>query len=373
MQRDMRWLFIVISFLPTFMQAYEIDSKRLELIDSIVAKAIECKHTSGAVVVVGHKDSVIYRKAFGKLSFSSSDPMLITTLFDLASLTKVFTATALLILVEKGLIRLSAPVSLYIPEFAQNGKESVTVEQLLLHSSGLPAANSLSDYSQGVHAALHTLYKIALKGTPGKTYIYSCLGYILLGDIIQRVSGKTLQAFLQETVLQPLNMHATSFLPSENSTYSIAPTEEREGMLLQGKVHDPRAYALGGVAGNAGLFSTADDLAIFCTMIVNHGVFRGSRILSMLGITKMLKPHELPEGRFRGLGWDMKTEHSTCQGDFFPFGTVSHTGFTGTSIVIDPVSKIFIIVLTNKVQPQEYDIKDLRASIANIVASALYS
>lgn len=354
-----------------YSKASEIDNKRLDAIDKVVTKAIENRQTPGAVVLVGHKDKIVYRKAFGYTSTAQSEPMSPETIFDLASLTKVFTATAIILLAEQGLVRINAPVSTYIPEFAQNGKDKITIEQLLLHTSGLPAANHLDDYKEGCATALDKIYAIKVEQALGTKFVYSDVGYIVLGEVIKRVSNKRLDEFMHDSIIKPIGMKNTCFLPPESIKHMIAPTEERDTRLLQGEVHDPRAFLLGGFAGHAGLFSTGDDLTLFCKMILNYGALQSGKLLSTLGITRMLKPHDVGDNKLRGLGWDIKTEYSTCLGDFFQVGTIAHTGFTGTSLVIKPSLKVFIIILTNRVHLKGASVVDLRASIANIVASSL--
>ena len=364
------YMILASTLFSIFIQASELEYEKLRAIDTVVTKALENKQTPGAVVLVGHDDKVVYKKAFGYLSSARTVPTTCETIFDLASLTKVFTATAIILLAEKGLLRISAPVCIYIPEFAQNGKEKITIEQLLLHTSGLPAANHLDDYSAGSAAALNKIYALKIEPTPSPKFVYSDVGYIVLGEVIKRVSNRRLDEFIYDHIVKPLDMKTTYFLPSSTIKHMIAPTE-RDERLVQGEVHDPRASLLGGCAGNAGLFSTVDDLALFCKMIMNHGALSHGTLLSRLGVTRMLKPHDVGDSKLRGLGWDIKTEYSTCMGDFFQLGTIAHTGFTGTSLVIEPSLKVFIIILTNRVYFKGTSVVDLRASIANIVASAL--
>lgn len=337
-----------------------------------VTQAINAGQTPGAVILVGQEDKILYEKAFGSLSHkndSTHSQMTLDTIFDLASLTKVFTALSIIILAEQGEIHLRSPVAAYIPEFGQQGKSAITIEQLLLHISGLQPTNDISEYNEGPEKALQAIY--SAKPESEMKYRYSDIGYIVLGKLIEKVSGKTLDNFMQEYIFRPLEMHNTYYQPPLDKQSLIAPTGNRDGLFIQGQVHDPRAYALGGIAGHAGLFSTANDLAIFCRMILHSGTHNQGKIISPLGITRMTKMHMLPEGKIRGLGVDIYTEHSTCMGDFFPLGTFGHTGFTGTSLLLDPVSQIFIIILTNRVHCENGNVIPLRAHIANIIAAAL--
>lgn len=349
-------------------------AERLSEIDQVVQEAIGRKELPGAVIAVGRRGRIVYRKALGFRAVEPERvPMTADTIFDLASLTKVVaTATSVLILVERGKVRLGDPVARYIPEFGQNGKQRITVEQLLTHRGGLIADNDLDDYRDGPEEAMRRIYRLAPVVQPGTRFIYSDVGYIVLGELVRRVSGQPLDAFASENIFRPLGMKDTMFRPDEGRRRRCAPTERREGRWMIGEVHDPRAYALGGVAGHAGLFSTADDLAIYAQMILTGGEFQGVRVLSPLGVRRMTESRGLPPNEMRGLGWDINTGYSSNRGDLFPLGSFGHTGFTGTSLWIDPSSQTFVIFLSNRVHPDgRGDVTSLRGRVANIVASAI--
>src|SRR5499426_1372084 len=288
---------------------------RLAHLDEIIEAEIAKKQLPGAVVIVGRKGKVVWRRAYGNRAVEPApEPMTVDTIFDLASLTKVVaTATSMMILVERGLVRLGDPVSRYIPEFGESGKKSITVEQLLTHRSGLIADNDIKDYEHGPEEAMRNICKLAPLAEAGSKFIYSDVNYITLGALIKRVSGKPIEEFAAENIFRPLGMKDTGYKPAASLTSRIAPTEKRGEKWMRGEVHDPRAYLLGGVAGHAGLFSTAADLAIYCQMILNRGEFHGARVLSPMGVARMTEAHLLirwaggnaVDGAARGIGWDI--------------------------------------------------------------------
>ncbi|MCI0661192.1 MAG: DUF1343 domain-containing protein [Acidobacteria bacterium] len=367
-------------------------------LDEIIPAEIARKQLPGAVVVVGRQSKIVWRKAHGNRALEPEiEPMTTDTIFDLASLTKVVaTATSIMILVERGSLRLSDPVARHIPEFGEMGKRGITVEQLLIHRSGLIADNELKDYEQGAETAMRKIWVLPPLAEAGARFIYSDVNYIVLAELVKRLSGKPLDVFAEENIFRPLGMKDTGYLPlrrfGDQIKSRIAPTEKRGGNgqvestgertqgqehWMRGEVHDPRAYLLDGVAGHAGLFSTADDLAIYCQMILNRGEYRGTRILSPLGVARMT------EGRTsggndgsRGLGWDISSPYSSNRGDLFPIGSFGHTGFTGTSLWIDPSSETFVIFLSNRVHPRldpkrPADVTPLRGRVATVVASSI--
>ncbi|MFO0590236.1 MAG: DUF1343 domain-containing protein [Polyangiaceae bacterium] len=313
------------------------DEKR---VDAAVNGAIAREEIPGAVVLAVAKDRVVFQKAYGlRAKEPAPKPMTRDTVFDLASLTKpIATATSIAWLVEHGQLRFTDPVKMHLPEFAANGKDAITIEQLLLHTSGLPADNALSDYAGDRAAAIKKTLAVALQSAPGEAYRYSDLGFIALGEIVARVSGLTLDSFVREHLLSPLAMRSTTFAPSGGLAARCAPTERLGDTILLGKVHDPRARALGGVAGHAGLFSTAADLSRFARMILDGGALGGARVLSEATVRALLQPRPIPGGERAYLG--------AVTG-----GAVSHTGFTGTSIWLDARRKIAVVILSNRVHP----------------------
>ncbi|MDQ5846234.1 MAG: DUF1343 domain-containing protein, partial [Acidobacteriota bacterium] len=321
----------------------------------------------------------------------SREAMTMNTIFDVASLTKVVvTATSIMILVEQGKVRLSDPLSKYIPEIDSDGRERITIELLLTHRAGYAPDFDLKERWTGYDEAIKRLIQEPLRNSPGARFVYSDIGDIALGEVVHRVSGLTLNEFARRNIFVPLGMRDTDFTPAKNLHGRIAPTEQRRGQQsylgdvpdtgapdsekwLRGEVHDPTAYRMSGVAGHAGLFSTADDLAIYCQMILNGGTYRGVRILGPLTVSAMTRPRLVTEtGGARGLGWDINTSFSTNRGELFPLGSFGHTGFTGTSIWIDPASKMFVIFLSNRVHPDgKGDVGALRGKVATIAAGAV--
>lgn len=309
-------------------------------IDAAVQGAIERKEIPGAVVLIVAGDRVVLHRAYGLRAKEPEErTMTRGTLFDLASLTKpIATATSILLLAERGALRLSDAAARHVPELAANGKGAVTIEQLLLHTSGLPADNAIADYTGERAAMIGRALASAPKSAPGDVYTYSDVGYIALGEIVARASGRPLDAFVRESLFEPLAMTSTVFSPGAALKGSAAPTERLGDHVLLGTVHDPRARALGGVAGHAGLFATAHDLGRFARMLLGGGALDGRRVLAEKTVRELLAPREIPGGTRAYFG--------AASG-----GAVSHTGFTGTSIWLDPGRKIAVLVLSNRVHP----------------------
>jgi uncharacterized protein YbbC (DUF1343 family)/CubicO group peptidase (beta-lactamase class C family) len=297
--------------------------------------------------------------------------------FDVASMTKVVaTATAVMQLVEQGKIELSAPVSDYWPEFKQNGKDLVTIRELMTHYSGLPPDLELKPAWTGYDTAMQMIVAAKPDVPPGTRFIYSDINFETLGEIVRRVSGESLDVYCAEHIFQPLGMKDTLFKPPASLRNRIAPTEYERGSsgpMLWGVVHDPTSRFMGGVAGHAGLFSTGNDLSIFAQMLLNGGTYNGARILSPLSIEKMTTPQTPPNQMvLRGLGWDIDSPFASNRGELFDVGSFGHTGFTGTSIWIDPITNTYVIVLTNRVHPNgKGEVVVLRTAIATLVAGAL--
>lgn len=343
-----------------------------EPIETVVHAAIDAGKMPGAVVLVGRDDEILYRRAFGDRAIEPSpEPMTSDTIFDLASLTKPVVATAVMILAERGRLDVHAPVARYWPAFGIHGKEAITVEQLLLHVGGLVADNSLEDYRGGRSAAMNNVCALTPIGTPGTRFVYSDVGYIVLGELVRRIDGRPLDRFCAEEIFEPLEMRDTGFHPPARLHGRCAPTERRGGRWLRGQVHDPRAAAMDGVAGHAGLFSTADDLARYCRMILNGGQYQGRRILSSETVAMMTRPHKLPgDTGLRAYGFDVDTAYSSPRGNGFTRGTsFGHTGFTGTSFWIDPDSKMYVIILTSRLHPDgKGRVIELRRTIGTLAA-----
>jgi len=344
---------------------------RLGILDLIVQEAIRDGQIPGAVVLIAHDGQLIYRKAFGHRSLEPRrEAMTTDTIFDLASLTKVVaTTTAVMQLVERGKVRLNDPVAKYIPEFGQNGKEDITVRELLTHFSGLPNDLDLKQPWQGRETALRMAYESKPVFTPGSRFFYSDVNFIVLDALVERVADTPLDKYCAARIFAPLGMAHTRFLPPSSWLPKIAPTQyDEHERMLRGVVHDPTARRMGGVAGNAGLFSTADDLSKFA-----HALLDGSPVLSALSIEKMTTPQQPATAPvLHGLGWDIDSPLSSNRGELLPVGSFGHTGFTGTSLWIDPTTKTYIIILTNAVHPRgKGSAIALRSKIATAVAAAL--
>ncbi|MBP1608082.1 MAG: hypothetical protein H6Q04_317 [Acidobacteria bacterium] len=364
-------------------------SSRLLDIGQAVTRSIEGKETPGAVVLVGRHGRIAYLKAFGfRSTLPQKEGMTVDTIFDIASLTKVVaTSPAIMMLVENGLLRLDEKVNRYLPKFTNGGKDNITVRQLLTHYSGLRPDFDLSRKWQGREAALAELWQETTQSEPGKEFCYSDLNFFALGEIVRALSGKDLSVFAQENLFGPLGMSDTGFQPAAELRSRIAPTESRRRSLeyqkgsadsgvpegiLRGEVHDPTAWRVGGIAGHAGLFSSAQDLAVFSQMMLNRGTYGGKRILSESAVRSMTSPQSPKNAdALRGLGWDIDSPYSSPRGDLFG-GGYGHTGFTGASLWIHPQSETFVIILTNRVHPDaKGNVTHLRAVIANIVAGAI--
>jgi uncharacterized protein YbbC (DUF1343 family)/CubicO group peptidase (beta-lactamase class C family) len=346
------------------------------LLDQAVDQAIQEGQLPGAVLLVGHQGRIIHRKAYGKRALVPlAEAMTADTIFDVASLTKVVaTTSSLMKLFEQGKFRLNDRVAQYLPEF-QGGTSEITIRDLFTHFSGeppdLPLNPPWSGYQTGVRMAMSD----KPDRPPGANFAYSDINFILLGELVHRLSGQMLSDYARDHVFLPIGMQETMFQPPASLLPRIAPTERLTAREppLRGVVHDPTARYMGGVAGHAGLFSTADDLARFCQMLLDKGEFHGTRLFSPLTIEKFTTPQSPPDQPvLRGLGWDIDSPLSGNRGDLFPVGSYGHTGFTGTSIWIDPVTDTYVILLSNTVHPERRPaITGLRGKIATIVAAAL--
>jgi uncharacterized protein YbbC (DUF1343 family)/CubicO group peptidase (beta-lactamase class C family) len=343
----------------------------LSSVDSVIEQAVHEGSIPGAVLLIGHHGRVIYRKAYGYRALEPRhEPMTLDTIFDLASLTKVLaTTTAVMQLVERGELRLNDPVAKYLPEFAQNGKQDITIRQLLTHYSGLPPDLDLKTPWEGKQTGYNMALAETLQDPPGSRFTYSDINFIVLSELIEQVSGETLDEYCSRHIFAPLKMFHTRFLPPAAWRPKIAPTQYDENVhMLRGVVHDPTVRRMGGVAGQAGLFSTADDLAKFAQALLNGG----DGILSPASVEKMTSPQQPPSAPvLRGFGWDIDSPYSSNRGDLLPIGGYGHTGFTGTSLWIDPATQTYIILLTNAVHPRGGNAIALRSKVATLVAAAL--
>ena len=344
--------------------------------DQAIQEAIRQNRLPGAVLMVGHDGKVVYRKAYGQRALvPHPEAMTVDTVFDLASLTKVIaTTSSLMKLFEQGRFRLNDKVTDYIPEF-QGGKSDITLRNLFTHFSGLPPDVALKPEWTGNETGLRLAYSDKPTGPPGMRHVYSDINFILLGELVHRLSGQTLAEYSRQNIFLPIGMRETMFQPPAAWLPRIAPTErpDKNSDPLRGVVHDPTARNMGGIAGHAGLFSTADDLARFAQMMLNGGELDGVRLFNPLTVEKFTEPQTPPDQSIlRGLGWDIDSPYSSNRGELFPIGSFGHTGFTGTSVWIDPSTRSYVILLANSVHPDARPtLVPLRAKVATIAAAAV--
>lgn len=349
--------------------------ERLSQLQTVIEQEIKGGNIPGAVVIVGTPDSVLYRRAFGSRALVPDRlPMKEDTIFDIASVTKaVATTTAVMQLVEKKKLSLDAPVHRYWSDFKKNGKQEITVRHLLTHYSGLRADLKLKPKWSGYKAAMKRIIAEKPLFPPDSCYLYSDVNFEALGELVRRVSGTPLDVYCAKNIFKPLGMRDTAFKPAAALKDRIAPTQFRERKLLRGEVHDPSAYRMGGVAGHAGLFSTADDLALFARMLLGGGSYNGIRILKPPTVDLMTIPQSPGgKGMLRGLGWEIEAPLASNREELFPVGVAAHLGYTGTGIWVDPISKIYIVLLTNRVHPDGGgEVKNLRSRVKAVVGAAL--
>ncbi len=363
-----------------------MDSKRLSEVDKVINQAIEGQDFPGAVLLVSRHGKIVWRKAYGYSQLVPEKSLMkADMIFDLASITKpIATATSITILAERGQIRLWDKVKTYIPEFVpyleEKGipGEDTRLFHLLTHTSGLPPYVAPEEVAKKYGTPCPTellvrhIAEIQKDSRPGEKFVYSCLNYIVLAQIVKIVSGEDLGEFSQKNIFRPLGLDSTFFNPPEALRPRCVPTEVIAGQPLKGVVHDPLARLQGGVSGNAGLFSTADDLAIFAQMMLNRGEYDGIRILSPLAVDRMTEIFPRLESAGRGFGWDLEADYSTVRGDFFGYSSYGHSGYTGTSIWIDPETETTVVFLTNRVHPNDKgEIISMRSKVANVVAASI--
>jgi CubicO group peptidase (beta-lactamase class C family) len=344
-------------------------------IERIIGEEIEKGNFPGAVVLVGKQDDILYWEAFGKEVIEPhEEPIDKNTVFDLASLTKpIATATSIMILRDRKAIELDDYVGTYLSAFACNGKEEVRIKHLLTHTSGLPAymsADKLKEQfgSPCPEKVIEKICGLEAVSKPGEEFRYSCLGYITLAKVVEAVSGKSIGDFSRENIFTPLGMRRTAYNPPDSWRKDVAATEIADGQLIRGTVHDPLAKLMGGISGNAGLFSNAYDLSIYCRMLLNDGTWNGKRVLSPQAVTMLTTAQVYG----RAYGFDVNSSYSPVKGSYACEKAFCHTGYTGTSIVCDPVCKAFVIILTNRIHPRDDGTaKPVRNKIADIVFSGL--
>ncbi|MBI4658447.1 MAG: DUF1343 domain-containing protein [Verrucomicrobia bacterium] len=349
-------------------------SAKLAEIDAAILQTVAGNRIPGGVLWLERLGSA-YHKAYGRRALVPSEaPMAQDTIFDAASLTKVIATTpAVMLLIERGELSLDAPVTKYIPEFGAHAKDLITVRHLLTHTSGLRPGLSATPPWSGYDTAIKLACAEKPLNAPGGVFRYSDINFIVLGEIVRRVSGIPLDEFAAKEIYRPLRMVDTGFLPPAGKLARIAPTEQVENEMLHGKVHDPTARRMGGVAGHAGLFTTAADLARFCRMMLQGGSLGQTRVLkpeTVKLMTSVQSPNSVPSRR--GLGWDIDSGYSRPRGRHFPLGSFGHTGFTGTCLWIDPFSQTFWIFLSNRVHPDgKGNVLPLQATLASLAAEAV--
>ncbi len=355
----------------------------LQNIAPVIEKSISAGNYPGAVILASHRGHIIYRGVFGsRRILPNNAPMKFDTLFDLASLTKVVATTpAIMQLIEQGKIQLDAPVAKYWPAFADQGKAAVTIRELLTHTSGLPIDMPDTAYINHTKQEIEKqITQLKLHHNPGEKFLYSDLDFIVLAHVIEIMTGENFNIYVNNHILKPLGMKNTLFTPPQTRRDQIAPTEVVNHVLRWGEVHDPDAHAMGGVSGNAGLFSNANDLGVYAQCLLNggrisqHGKASSRYLLGPLAVLKMTTPQTPPNVLdIRGLGWDIDSAYSN-RGDFFPIRSFGHTGWTGTSIWIDPTTQTWLVILTSRTHPVPTGHNQLiqdRRTIADIVSASI--
>ena len=350
-----------------------MDAATLDHIDQAVAEALRREKMPGCVVVIGRRNGIVFHRAYGKKQLKPTPlPMTTDTVFDMASITKpLATALSIMQLVEQEKVQLDKRVAHYLSGFAANGKQDVTVRQLLTHQGGLIPDNALSDYDDGQEEAFRRIDALKTYVDPGTRFVYTDVGFIVLARIVEKVTGQDIHEYSHEPIFGPLGMTETGFLPAPPLQQRAAPTEQREGKWIQGEVHDPRAFALGGVAGHAGLFSTGEDLARMAIALLSGGQSGESRILGATTLKQMTRPIRTSTG-LRGLGWDVRSGYSSNRGDIFSDQAFGHGGFTGTTFWVDPGLDLFVVFLSNRVHPDgNGSVNALAGRIGTIAAASI--
>lgn len=350
------------------------DPMQLAQAAKVLGDHVAAGATPGATAVVARGGGTVATLAEGRHTYSAqSRTVSLTDRYDLASLTKLVTTTACLLLEEDGSLELGDPVQTWVSEYARDGREAVTIQHLLAHCSGLPAHRPLSGTCNSAEAFLRAICEMPLESAPGTTTAYSDLGFILLGSVLERASGTSLEPLLVERVLQPLGMTYTTFNPSVDSLDEIPPTEVSIDGLIHGQVHDDNARAMGGVAPHAGLFGPASDMARLVSAYLCDGQVGSKQVLPAGGVRRYVERANLVEGSTRALGWDTVSETGSSAGKRFSTRAFGHLGFTGTSVWADPETGLAVVLLTNRVHPTRVNegIKKLRPAFHDAVMEDL--
>lgn len=354
-------IFIII-ILPFNFSCAQSLKNNFDNVDKIIYQAVKDSVFPSAVLLISKDGNIIYKKAYGNLTYDTkSKQTSLSTIYDLASLTKIVsTTTAAMICIDRGLFKLNDKVVKYIPQFANHNKENITIKNLLLHNSGLPAYKRFYKFCNNSDDVINDIYNTELIYETGSKTVYSDLSMIVLQKLIEKVTGKYLDNFSKEYIFDPLNMKSTMFNPPDSLKQDIAPTEFDDywrHRQLQGEVHDETASLLNGVSGNAGLFSNVEDLSNFLSMILKKGMFNSKKILNEE--TVLLFTSKQPNSE-RALGWDIKSEEKSSAGKLFSSNSFGHTGYTGTSFWVDPDKKLFVIFLSNRVYSTRENLKIIK-------------
>ncbi len=372
-------LFYLLIAIPTiyFVSCSFKVEKDFSHLDLIMQSVIKDSVFPGAALLFGVDQEVFYSKAFGNFTYDKNSPSVQTnSIFDLASVSKVVgTTSAAMILVQDGKFKLDDKVIKYLPQFNNKGKDQISIRNLLLHNSGLPAFKKYYDIYSTSDEVKKDIMNLDLDNPPGEKYVYSDLGMIVLQQIIEKISGKSLDVFLNENLFSKLEMNQTMYNPSNEIKNKCVPTELDNFWrmrLLRGEVHDERAFMLNGVAGHAGLFSSIEDLSKFVMMYLNHGIYNSEEILD----SRLIKDWttKQSEQSDRGLGWDTKSPEKSSSGNYFSLNSFGHTGYTGTSIWVDKETKLFVILLSNRVHPTRANTKisDFRPIIHDAIYTSIF-
>jgi CubicO group peptidase (beta-lactamase class C family) len=365
-----------------------LNGDQIARIESLIALAIEGGKLPGCVLTVGRRDQVLLTRAYGHRQLEPNrEAMTDDTIFDLASLTKpIATGTCIMLLVERGQLQLTDRVAQHWPEFGTHGKEALTLFELLTHQSGLIADNPLADYEQGSDEAWRRICDLPLRTPPRTKFVYSDVNFLVLGRLVERVTGETLASYSHREFFEPLGMSHTRFVPPQEWGPQIAPTTQRAARWLVGEVHDPRAHLLGGIAGHAGLFSTAADLAVYAQMMLRGGRGLERQVLKPETVAQMIQGHAVPTlagpshppgadlalppaETVRGLGWDRQSKYSHNRGQGWSAAAFGHGGFTGTVLWIDPARDVFFVFLSNRLHPSgKGEVNRLAGEIGTVVA-----
>lgn len=342
---------------------------RYAAIENLVQESLDAGDMAGAVVVVASKDDVLYSAAFGNRQVEpTGEAMTLDTVFDLASLTKpIATATSIMILVDQGKLEVEETLQNYLPEFCCEGKEKITIEQLLRHTSGLIPDNPLKDYQSGPEAAWKNICLLTLRSEPGEKFAYSDVNFIVLGKLVEKISGLSLHHFSRDNIFLPLGMTETMFNPGRELQARAAATERQGDLWLKGQVHDPRAALLQGVAGHAGLFSTAGDLVAYGQALLRKGKHTDGRMMDDETFDRMIRPQAVSKGT-RTLGWDHRSAYSSNRGERLSDSAFGHGGFTGTVLWVDPEKDRVFIFLSNRLHPDgKGSVNSLAGKIADVI------